>query len=678
MEGELSEVVVTGTGTPHYSSTAPVRTELITQRDIDRFSPQDFLGLLLGLSASFDASHSAMGAGLTLGGLGNKYILVLVNGKRLYGDMGGQSDLSKIDPSTIKRVEIVKGAASTLYGSDAIAGVINIVTKDPGIDKYKVENTTRYGSYNSLRQSDILSFTIGKWSSATKYSGQRTDGWQNSTDEVYRNKLYHNSTTPTVSSYYNHRVNEEIRWHPDSQWQVYADGMLYLKKIMHPSGAPRWRSYNLRYNDQAVGLGASYQQNDRMSYSLDASFDRHAYYYDYYNRYLDEILREEVLDDGKIHFVPEPFYFLPGQSSVESDERRWIVNAKASMSLSERHTMVAGSEVLVNQLYAPRRMAEPFRSATSLSLYAQDEWQISPEWNVTGGIRYLYHQAFGSNVTPKVSFHYNNTDLGIQVRGGYSMGYKTPTIKELYYEYERTMMGKLRMYLGNPNLKPETSHFVSIGGSYSPKRNFTLHLNASYNALRDMIVLVPTTMPNKYKTDEGSDFDTAMQYTNGEKAGIKEIEATITYQPLTSIKLATSYSYTDAWADVYDEKISKQEKRVVTEHRRIDGTSAHKATAMVSYMYATKGYDLTISLSGRGQSDRYYRYYGTAPGYVLANLSTLHQFKLPKGFDLKVSLGVDNLFDYKETHPYGYNFGTTTPGRTYYAGITIGLQRKNK
>lgn len=75
-----------------------------------------------------------MGSGIQLNGLGNDYILILVNGKRMNGNIGGQNDLNIINMANIERIEIVKGAASSLYGSHAIAGVINIITKKIGIN----------------------------------------------------------------------------------------------------------------------------------------------------------------------------------------------------------------------------------------------------------------------------------------------------------------------------------------------------------------------------------------------------------------------------------------------------------------------------------------------------------------------------------------------------------------
>ena len=111
LSDQLEEVVVTGTGTRHYSAVAPVRTEVVSKQDLISISGHNLDGILTTISPSFDALNSGMGSGITLGGLGNSYILVLVNGRRLHGDVGGQNDLGKISASMIEKIEIVKGAA---------------------------------------------------------------------------------------------------------------------------------------------------------------------------------------------------------------------------------------------------------------------------------------------------------------------------------------------------------------------------------------------------------------------------------------------------------------------------------------------------------------------------------------------------------------------------------------
>ena len=125
----LNEIVVTGTGTEHYLKDAPVQTEVITHKALEQFQARSMEELLSGLSPSLTFHDGDMGSHVQLNGLNNDYILIMIDGKRMNGDVGGQNDLNILNPANIERIEIVKGAASSLYGSDAIAGVINIITK---------------------------------------------------------------------------------------------------------------------------------------------------------------------------------------------------------------------------------------------------------------------------------------------------------------------------------------------------------------------------------------------------------------------------------------------------------------------------------------------------------------------------------------------------------------------
>ena len=114
MTDTLREVVVTGTGTQHLLKNAPVQTEVISRKMLDSYGGKSIEEILGGLTASFAFSEGDMGSQMQLGGLGNSYILILVDGKRIHGDVGGENDLGLIDPHNIERIEIVKGAQSAL------------------------------------------------------------------------------------------------------------------------------------------------------------------------------------------------------------------------------------------------------------------------------------------------------------------------------------------------------------------------------------------------------------------------------------------------------------------------------------------------------------------------------------------------------------------------------------
>ena len=207
----LNEVVVTGTGTEHYLKDAPVQTEVLTGKALDQYQARSIDDLLSGLSPSLTFHDGDMGSHIQLNGLNNDYILIMINGKRMNGDIGGQNDLNQLNPANIERIEIVKGAASSLYGSDAIAGVINIITKRSR-EKMELTSTTRVGEHGDVRQSASFGFNYGKLKSVTGINFRHTDGWRNTDMQWDQNQLKPGSTMLTVNRSSNYTLSENLEW----------------------------------------------------------------------------------------------------------------------------------------------------------------------------------------------------------------------------------------------------------------------------------------------------------------------------------------------------------------------------------------------------------------------------------------------------------------------------------
>ena len=237
LSDSLKEVVVTGTGTQHLLQDAPVQTEVITNKMLRNYAGKSIEDILGGLTASFSFSEDDMGSQMQLNGLGNSYILILIDGKRIHGDVGGQNDLALIDPQNIEKIEIVKGASSALYGSDAIAGVVNIITKKHHEEGILVENTTRLGSYGDVRQHNGLGLKFGKVSSYTNFQLQHSDGWQNTATEHTEGSEppIYDSRNKTVNRHTNWQVAERLTYTPTDNLELYADGSTYWKRIYRVS-----------------------------------------------------------------------------------------------------------------------------------------------------------------------------------------------------------------------------------------------------------------------------------------------------------------------------------------------------------------------------------------------------------------------------------------------------------
>ena len=666
MQDSIPEIVVTGTGTEHYLKDAPVQTEVISRKMLDSYAGATLEDILSGLCASFDFSAGDMGANMQLGGLGNGYILILVDGKKMHGDVGGQNNLGLIDPARIERIEIVKGAASALYGSDAIAGVVNIILKKHR-ENILIENTSRGGSYGEFRQSNTVQFKVGKFTSSTNFQLKHSDGWQNTTYEDPNRYEYPitNSINKTVNRYTDWQVAQRFDYQVTKDLSLYADGSFYRKRIYRPCGVPDYKTYDFLYRNSSVATGGKLKLKNSNSIMLDVNYDSHAYYY----MYTRETWDKEYDDSGKEISFP----YFPGDKGLQSDQSRLLLQLKGIFNLPYFNRLSVGTDTEINWLDAPRRLDEKDQvSDYTTSFYAQDEWTPIERLNITAGGRLTVNQNFGVRITPKVSALYK---LGaFNLRATYSEGFKTPTLKELHYRYIR-QMSIISLNLGNTELDPQTSRYVSGGLEYNGTR-FSINVAGYCNWVDNMITLV--TIPlSQAPGDLVVTYDPARvrQYQNMDDARTYGVDVNAKWTPVQSLTLTGGYSYLDTEANQYDEEDQ------VMKHVIIDGMAHHRATVSAIWTHAWRrsNYRLGIGVYGRIQSKRYYQDDGNGKAYNLWRLNTRHQFKLGKRWNAEVNAGIDNIFNYYETTYHSLNYGTTTAGRTFYGSLMIQFgQKKTK
>ena len=672
---QLDDVVITATGTPHTLKNVPVQTEIISRKQIEQLGAASFEDILSQLSSGFDFNAGDMGSQMTLNGLGNNYILIMIDGKRLNGDNGGENDLGRIDPHNIDHIEIVKGAGSALYGSDAMAGVINIITRRHDDQALYLENTTRVGSYLDLRQHNSIGFSIGKFTSLTTFQLQHTDGWQNTGEEDPAQTEFHiyDSRNKTVNMYTNGQLSERLTYTPSDRLSFTADGYLYRKRIFRPTNG-RYPScdvntFDMKYHDAGASIGTEYKLNGTDRITFDASWDRHAYYY----HYTATTLEDGYDPNGKFtHYFP----YFEGQEHLQSDQQRTIAELKGIFSLPAANLMSAGAEYRYDYLNAPMRVKDGKANDWTAALYLQDEFTGLGWLNVTAGIRVIENKAFGFHATPKVSAMFKAGDF--RLRTGWSKGFKSPTPKEQGYHYLRTMGATTFLYLGNTDLKAQTSDYLSAGIEFS-HGGFSASVTGYRNVLDNMITIVnlPTSqIPEgtaEYMGDGSAEIIPRM-YMNMEDARTSGIDASLTWRINSEFTLGGSYSWLDTKAHVYDSKHERLKE--VT----IDGMANHKGNVYGTWQHRyNDAYRLGLGLYGRASSTRYYQNNGNGKPYQIWKLTTTHDIgRSNKGLVWRVEAGIDNILDYKETTPHGLHYGTTTSGRTFYCTLSVKFSKGKK
>ena len=171
----LNPVVVTGSGHHQRLKSTATPVHVLSSQEIREQGISTFDGALTRMMPQVSMAPNAMGSQLRLNGLGNKYILVLINGQKLNGDISNNIDLNRINMSRVKRIEVLDGAASSLYGSDAIAGVINIITDQPTQDIISISSDTRVSGHGVLTEAVSLDIYTGGFGSYTSFSHDRAD-----------------------------------------------------------------------------------------------------------------------------------------------------------------------------------------------------------------------------------------------------------------------------------------------------------------------------------------------------------------------------------------------------------------------------------------------------------------------------------------------------------------------
>ena len=660
----LQEVVVTGTGTQHLLKDAPVQTEVITNKMLRQYGGKSLEDILSGLTASFAFNEGDMGSQMQLNGLGNSYILILIDGKRIHGDVGGENDLSLIDPQNIEKIEIVKGASSALYGSDAIAGVVNVITKkhDEGL---LLENATRVGSYGDVRQHNGLALRWGKLSSYTNFHMQHTDGWQNTATEYtsHFEPAVTDSRSMTVNRKTNWKIAERLTYLFCPNLELYMEGSYHQRAIYRPKGKyPKYdvTYYDMQYKNASASFGGKWT-GKRSLLTLDVDWNKHAYFHEF-----TSIVTTEGIDENGNLVLDFPYF--PGQRQLQSDQQRVTAHAKGIFELPYSNRLSAGMEYRYDWLKAPTSIEGMEANDNTEAIYMQDEWQAAlnkqAKIQLTGGLRLVRNQQFGWHVSPKLSTMLSLGDL--RIRANWSQGFKTPTLKEQRYRYIREM-NQIILFLGNMDLKPQKSNYFSLGAEYTAGP-LTITATSYYNNVKDMITLVTiphSQAPTEYRQQYGETLNKVRQYKNMESAKTYGVDMTARCV-IDQWSFGLGYSYLDTQAEVYNETTHQLDDVV------IDGMAHHRGNAYATWNHRFgKTYALGIGLYGNMSSKRYYQINGDGKGFQIWRLSTTHDIGNSRWLTWRLEAGVDNIFNYVDRTDHGLHLGTTTPGTTVYATLTV-------
>ena len=228
----LNPVVVTGSGHHQRLKSTATPVHVLSAQEIREQGISTFDGALVRMMPQVSMAPNSMGTFLRLNGLGNKYILILVNGQKLNGDISNNVDLNRINMARVKRIEVLDGAASSLYGSDAIAGVINIITDQPTQDLISITSDTRVSGHGILTESVSLDIFSKGFGSYTSFSHDRADSYQTTHWEYKKGSdtEIQETIAPFFTGYRSNILAQKFTYTPNRKLAMNA-GIEYFRKI---------------------------------------------------------------------------------------------------------------------------------------------------------------------------------------------------------------------------------------------------------------------------------------------------------------------------------------------------------------------------------------------------------------------------------------------------------------
>lgn len=649
----LNPVVVTGSG--HHqrlkSTATPVR--VLSSQEISEQGITTFDGALTRMMPQASMAPNAMGTFLRLNGLGNKYILILINGQKLSGDISNNVDLNRINIARVKRIEVLDGAASSLYGSDAIAGVINIITDQPTQNLISITSDTKVSGHGIMTEAVSLDIYKNGFGSYTSFSHDQADSYQTNDEEYVKGSEPQTQKTiaPFFTGYRSNIIGQKFTYAPTLHLALNA-GLDYSYKI---TNRPETRSditggtdYEMRYKGLRWNVGGIYKFTNRHSLQADFTVDRFRY--------------------GKEYDVETKTYQI-GDYVQSKKQRMMEGELKAILGITTHSTTIFGADWRKDYLVATSGNID--QHVSTLAAYAQHEMKFLKDFTATFGLRYTHHETFNNHLTPKLSLMY--APGSFRFRATYSAGFRAPGLDELYYHYYAVNRGKPQISFGNQDLKPEDSHYFSLNAEYRTHL-IAISLTGYLNRINDMIVkqkidvddtslaMLQREFPEMTKA-EASKLVSYALYQNSDKGDVKGMQLNISANILPGLNISANYVYTyaryksgEAW-------------------QTLERSIRHAATIAVNYHHSWRQYALNVNLNGRLQSKTYYPDYEDAPGFGIWNLNTTHSLHFLKGVLFKPSLGIDNIFDKvdKRIDASDRKYALYTPGRMFVIGGTIKL-----
>ncbi|AJC90375.1 TonB-dependent receptor domain-containing protein [Campylobacter subantarcticus] len=594
----LDSSIVSASGFSQDIKEAPTTINVISKKELESKPYRDVAEAIADIpGVDLFASKGKTGSyNITMRGI-TGYTLVLIDGRRqgIGGEVGpnGFNEITNsfLPPiSSIERIEVIKGPMSTLYGSEALGGVVNIITKKVS-DKWETSvsldgifnthsdwgNTFGTSIYSSgPLMDDHLGLTLRfrefyREQSNVEYtngSGQRVPG-----DQAQSPTKANNFSLGTRLNYLIDDYNTLI-FDIDFSRNHYDNKKGQLGTLTKPTD---------EYDGSLTGGYTDTMQVDKL-----VTYLSHEGIYEKFS-VISTLQYNRVSNNGREVVGQANHPFLGENRDIVAEDI--IVDTKAVIPLGQSHILSVGGE------YRLEKMQDKIANPTNfdqylLAFYAEDEYSIRDDLRFTFGARYNHHEIFGNNISPRAYLVYNPTNE-LTLKGGVSTGFKTPYANRLISgTYNYAGQGKFPIY-GNPDLKEETSTNYELAAIYNNEL-FYISATGFLTNFKDKISSSSFKQGENISNIGSCNADKCMKATNHGEVEYKGIELGVGITPIEHLNLDLAYTYLDS-----EVKEASQSSLI---GKPEDGDLKHNIVLKASYNIFNK---FTPWIKGEWQIDRY-------------------------------------------------------------------------
>ena len=670
MNRDLNEVVVTATRNERKLGNIAVPVSIITQENIKQAGSlrlKDVLQEQVGLSMT-----SGFGVGVQMQGLNPDYTIILMDGEPLVGRTSGVLDLNRVSVGNIKKIEIIKGPSSSLYGSEALAGVINIITDKTF--RTKLNTAIRFGSYNTFDANIFASTRIGKLGISGFFNQYNTDGYSIRPQSVERSKLPIHRSSPQLNLSY---------WLSDYTSIKIAARYNY-ERIMNELAVSNNGQVTISNGkevnkDLSITPTITHTFSDKLKSSLNL----------YATRFEGSQKLVTTIGQGYDDYFLQQFYKAENQTDY---------------SITKNLSLVSGVGYIKEFVNSTRYDDRDNRKENEVKYgFMQTEWLPIEKLTLIGGFRYDKNKLYASAFSPKIAAKYGIGDK-ISIQASYGKGFKAPDFRQLYLNFTNTSAGYysvfgsleaqsiiglldaaglIKQYESDffklKTLRPEYSNGLNVGITTYPHKKIQWQCNVFRNDIRDLIEarLVATRQDNSQ----------IYSYVNIQRAFTQGIETNVKYIVSPNLNFNVGYQYLQTADKDELEKIKSGTHYYTrdannfsvllkqSDYSGLPGRSPHMATVKLTYQGNEQKWFANFRAIFRSNwvvfdkdgNGIYNRQDEFADGFVQLNSSAGYNFKN----GISIQTGIDNMMNHVDETNL-----PNAPGRTFFTTLSYSFTKK--